>query len=322
MKPNQAETSGIMPQRGDVERRCRASIVSMALMMLVLGLAGCRSLAPSSMMANSLGGVVKGMRQHPDPELVREGSATLLLLIDGLLAKTPDNPDLLLTGAAGYTTYCQAFLTNEEDQPRAALLYERAKANGLRILSQRRAFAAALGAGQDTFEDALQHFTRSDVPAIYWTAAAWLGSILSQPDSMRALAELPKALALMKRVLELNETYEHGSAHLAMGIYYAVQPPGAGRDLDRSGKHFNRARDLAGPARLSPAVLLAEFYATAAGDTQLFLRTLTAVTETNINELPNDDALANSVAQRRAQWLLDNRGDYFLELDDDTGDDQ
>lgn len=325
MNARRTTKAGIAQSRLNVTRRLGVCAGNIALGTLAVVLVGCRSLSigPATMMARSLGSVVTGMRSHPVPELVRDGAPTLLLLIDGLLADAPDNRDLLLTGTAGYTTYCQAFLAGENDEPRAALLYERAKAHGLRLLSRRTFFADALSARQDVFEAALQRFKRRDVPELYWTGAAWLGAIISQPDSMSALAELPKALALMKRVLELDEAFEQGSAHLAMGVYYAVQPLGAGRDLTRSREHFRRARELAGSGRLTPAVLLAEFYATSAADAQLFLKTLTEVAEADLQALPAEATLANTVAQRRAQWLLDNRGDYFLELDEtDEGDDE
>jgi len=317
--------ASITQSRLNVTCRLGVCVSSIVLGALAVGLVGCRSLptTPTAMLARSLDGVITEMRSHPDPDLVREGAPALLLLIDGLLTNAPDNRDLLMTATAGYTTYCQAFLTGEDDQPRAALLYERAKADGLRSLSHRAFFARALPARQDVFETALRGFKRRDVPELYWTGAAWLGAILAQPDSMSALAELPKALALMKRVLELNESFEQGSAHLAMGIYYAVQPLGAGRDLARSRLHFDRALQLSGDTRLTPRVLLAEFYATAADDSQLFLDTLTAVVDTDLRTLPDDDALANAIVQRRAQWLLDNREDYFLELDEtDEGDDE
>lgn len=325
MNDRDTTKTGTPLPRLNVTHRLGAWAGNIVLAALAVGLVGCRSfpITPSGMMAQSLDGVVTGMRSHPDPELVRSGAPALLLLIDGLLTDAPENPDLLLTGTAAYTTYCQAFLTGEDDQPRAALLYERAKNRGLRLLSQQDFFAKALLARQDVFEAALQSFRRRDVPGIYWTGAAWLGAILSQPDSMSALSELPKALALMKRVLELDESFQQGRAHLAMGIYYAVQPPGAGRDLARSRHHFGRAKELAGPTRLTPLVLLAEFYATSAADPQLFLETLTTITETKLADLPGDDALANAVAQQRAQWLRDNRGDYFPELDEtDKGDNE
>ena len=96
---------------------------------------------------------------------------------------------------------------------------------------------------------------------------------------MEALAELPKALALVERVLALNERYGNGSSHLVFAIFFSVQPPGAGQDLDRSRHHFERAIELAGEGNLLPRVLYAEHFGKATLDEEFFVETLSRVVD-------------------------------------------
>ncbi|GAG59489.1 unnamed protein product, partial [marine sediment metagenome] len=43
-------------------------------------------------------------------------------------------------------------------------------------------------------------------------------------DNPRAIFDLPKVEALMKRVLELDETYYFAGAHLFFGSLFAARP--------------------------------------------------------------------------------------------------
>lgn len=272
---------------------------------------GC-SLSPASMMSGFFENIRISIFQQEDVELVRQGVPTLILIMDASLAEDPDNPELLRTASNTYSTYAQAFTSREEDEKRAAILYGRAKDYALKLLAQRPFFAKAQNGSFEEFEKALKKFNKDDVPDLYAAGTAWIGWILSNPESMSALAELPRALAIMRRVLELDETYANGGTHMLFGIYYAVQPPGAGRDLEKSLFHFQRAIELAGENNLLPKVTFAEFYATAMQDEKLFDQTLQEVLDKKINKQPDhNNKLINSVAKERARKLIKNKGSFF-----------
>jgi hypothetical protein len=127
---------------------------------------------------------------------------------------------------------------------------------------------------------------------------------------MAALAELSKALAVMERVLALDEGYADGGAHLVFGMYYAVQPAGAGQDLPRSRKHFERAMKLGGEQNLLPRVLFAEFYARATADARLFSETLDQVLAAPDTTVPRF-RLMNAIARERATRLRQQKEEWF-----------
>lgn len=257
-------------------------------------------------MADSL---AVSLQRQQDVDLVRDGAPAYLLLLDGMVDARPDNPKLLLAAADAQSAYALAFLDRAE-QPRAHLMYGKARDYGLRILQQNKAFAAALQEkNSDRFAQSLEEFKARDVPALFTTANAWAGWILSSKGSMEAVAQFSWVLAMMQRVHALNPDYRQGGVNTFFGIYYAVQPLGAGRDLEKSKGFFDRAMAAAGPDYLLPHVAYAEFYARYTFDRELFEKTLQAVLASN-PQVP-DFALLNAVAKLRAQALLDKADDFF-----------
>jgi hypothetical protein len=262
------------------------------------------------MVASSMGGMLGSLREQPDPQLVRDGAPAYLLAIDGLITNDPENPDLLRDGCTAYATYASAFLSGEADAERAGRLQGRAREYGQRLLRLHAGYARAEAAPMPEFEAALAQLGRADVPDLYAAGNAWLGWIIAKNESMAAMAELPRALAVMQRSLALDEGYAEGGAHLVFAVYYTLQPPGAGQDLAKSRQHFERAMALGGPQSLMPKVLFAEFYARAAVDPDLFTRTLRAVLEAP-ETAPPPLRLMNAIARERATRLLQQKDELF-----------
>jgi tetratricopeptide (TPR) repeat protein len=265
---------------------------------------------PSGFISDPFGNLIKSLERQPDPELVREGLPTLLILLDGLVSSSPKDPDLLYAATLAYGTYCQAFLVGESEWERAKKVYGHAKGYAMRLMEEMRYLQAAEDESITSLENALSRLRIKDVPHLYAIASVWLGWILTNANSMEAIADLPKALAIMDRVLELDETYNNGSLHVFYGIYFSVQPRGAGQDLEKSKTHFDRAAELGGEGNLFPLVAYAEYYAKSILDESLFVDTLNKVLQTDL-ELRPDVRLMNELALKRAKYLLANKDDLF-----------
>ncbi len=84
-----------------------------ALTFAVVLTAGCSSIMSSATtgLADSL---TSAVLDQNDPETVRQGAPAYLLLIDGLIADNPKNPELLLAGAGLYSSYAGAFVDDPE----------------------------------------------------------------------------------------------------------------------------------------------------------------------------------------------------------------
>ena len=282
----------------------------MVIALLLPGVSGCalvrrgagRALAPAA------GNLAQSLERQEDLELVRTGAPAYLLLLDALAEAPTARTETLVAAADAYTAYALAFVA-PEDRERAFAMFTKARDYGLRALAQRRDFRAVMDAPLVEFEAALPRLGMRDVPAMYSTAQAWSSMILHSGGSVRALADFPKALALMHRVAELDPGYRQGGPDLFFGVYYTVQPAGAGRDLERARKHFERAMREAGDGILMPRVLFAEFYARYRLDEDLFDETLQSVLA---EEEPSPDAaLMNAAARVRARSLMEQKEDLF-----------
>ena len=93
---------------------------------------GCSSII-SSATGNLADSLTTAVLEQNDPETVRQGAPTYLLLIDGLIADSPNDVDLLLAGAGLYSSYAGAFV---EDPERASRLAEKGRDYGWRALCQ------------------------------------------------------------------------------------------------------------------------------------------------------------------------------------------
>jgi len=252
--------------------------------------------------------MARSLQKQGDVQLVKEGTPAYILLLDGLVESAPDNPKLLLAAADANTAYAVAFVDKSETE-RARALYAKARDYGTTVLCRNKKFRKALKGPIEDFEAAVQTFKKKDVPALYTTATAWANWIISNAGDVAALAQFPRPVALMRRVLELDPSWQNGGAHMFFGIYYAVQPSGAGRDLEKSKKHFDMAAELAGPDFLLPRVTFAEFYARYAFDRELYETTLRGVLESEADR--PEFRLINGVSRIRAKSLLDRADDYF-----------
>jgi len=91
---------------------------------------GCSSII-SSATGNLADSLTTAVLEQNDPETVRQGAPTYLLLIDGLIADSPKNVDLLLAGAGLYSSYAGTFV---DDPERASRLAEKGRDYGWRAL--------------------------------------------------------------------------------------------------------------------------------------------------------------------------------------------
>jgi hypothetical protein len=250
--------------------------------------------------------VAKASSKQSDLRLIREGMPAYLLLMDGMVEAWPDSAPLLIAAAQAYSSYASIYgevrdrkdQEQEEQEDYPAVLYGKARKYALKSL-ERRGLKKPAEIPLDDFREGLQRLGKRDLPYLFWTAACWGSWISLNLGSMEALAELPKVETLMKRVLELDETFYYGGAHLFMGIWFASRPKGLGQDLKKAQEHFLKAIEIGQGKFLMAYVYYAEYYARKTMDKDLFAFALQRVAETPPDILP-DLTLLNSVAKKKA----------------------
>ena len=253
------------------------------------------------------GNLSSAILDQNDPEIVRDGAPAYLLAIDGMIAGSPTDTELLLLGAQLYGAYASAFV---EDETRQRRLRDRALGYGRRALCRQRASVCeAADRPYEEFLASLGETGARDVPSLYGFGAAWAGWVQANADDWGAVAQVPKIEALMQRVLELDEPYEDGAAHLYLGVLLSQRPASLGGKPEQAREHFERAVELSGGQNLMAKVLYARQYARLVFDRPLHDRLLREVVAAD-PETPGL-TLANTLAQQQARVLLADAGDYF-----------
>lgn len=280
--------------------------IAVLVLVAALALSGC-SYFIASATENMARDLSRAILNQDDPKTVQDGAPAYLLLIDGLIQGDPDNVNLLLAGSRLYGSYASVFV---EDAQRARRLSTKARDLGARALC--RIQPAACGIDQATYDPyvaALAPLTRAEVPALYALGVAWAGWIQVHRDDWNAVADVPKVEATMRRVVELDETYDHGGAHLYLGYLSTLLPPALGGKPERARMHFERAFELSGRRNLAAKVMLAERYARIVFDRPLHDRLLQEVlaADPRAPEL----TLGNTLAQHQARKLLASADAYF-----------
>jgi hypothetical protein len=252
--------------------------------------------------------VARASSKQSDLRILREGMPAYLLLIDGMIQAWPDNEQLLIAASQSYSSFASLFV-EDQDKEYANLLYGRGKQYALKSLEM-RGFKEPLQRPFDEFKEGLNRLGEKDVPYIFWTATCWANWIRLNLDSMEALSELPRVETMMQRVLDIDEGFYYGGAHIFMGIWFASRPKMAGGDLKKAQGHFLKALDLGQGKFLMAYVYYANYYARKMMDKDLFNSTLQKVLETPADISP-DLTLLNTVAKKKAQELLNRVEEYF-----------
>lgn len=254
-----------------------------------------------------MSGVVEGINQQTDLELVCDGSASYLLLLDSLLVGKPDNTTLLINSTKAYSAYVMAI--PECGRPeRSAILSEKSREYGLRLLRIKNGINRA--DSLDVMSEKLGSSGKGDVEALFWGAYGWANWISYQQGSPAAVIDLPKIEMIMKKVVELDGTFYNGGAHLFLGIYYSLKPAIYGGDPDASRNHFEKALTISHRRFLPVQVAFANNYAKMVFDRELYEHLLKEVLTFDISTAP-DMTLGNVVAQKQAKKLLEGIDDYF-----------
>ena len=300
----------------------RRALRLLCALALLLG-AGCstRQLAAGALAdALAQGGSV--FASDDDPELVKAALPTNLKLMESLLEAQPRHAGLLTATAGAFAQYAYAFVQQEadevEDRDLAAAEALRDRARRLYLRAQRYSLRA-LDVAHPGFADALHadpaaaagQLVAADVPAAYWTAAAWAGAIALGKDQPDLVGQLPAVAALMDRAQALDEAYDGGAIPSFM-ITFEMSRPGAGTNaVPRARRNFERAVALSGGREAGPYVALAEAVTVQQQDVKEFEALLGRALAVDADANPGR-RLANLVMQRRARWLLERKADLFL----------
>lgn len=276
----------------------------LALAIAAIGLSGCGSLIQSatSGLTEQLGDAVLG---HDDPELVREATPTLLILIDSLAGEDA-GPGVLGTAAQLYAAYGVVFVN---DSDRAHKLTDRAYGYGRRALcAADRAGCGVRQLGFEDYEVRIGTYPAAKAQALFDYVIGYLAWVRARAD-YEALAQLPRVQVALQRLLEVAPADIRGSAHMYMGTLQCLRPASLGGDPEAGMENFEQALRLTGRRDLSVQVEYARSCARLLYDRELHDRLLEEVLSAEADQ--PGLTLFNNLAKADAKELLGAADEYF-----------
>lgn len=285
---------------------------------------GCSHIAVSLIGSSLSGGDGSLFSNEDDPELVREALPFGLKTMEALISASPNDEDLLLVAASGFTQYAYAFVQQtaqiaEDSDPararrelsRAKKLFRRARDYGLRAIEAEydEDFRKKL---ETDPAKALSKLDGADaIPYLYWAAGPWALLITLSMDDLSMLGELDKVEAMMRHAFSLDPDWERGTLH-EFFISFEARGEFLGGSVARAKAHYERALTLTDNKKLAPHVTWAESIAISQQDRATFDRLIDLVLSFDVDAAP-EYRLVNIIAQQRAQWLKDRAPDLFVE---------
>jgi hypothetical protein len=281
----------------------RLPLLFLPLLTLMLG--GCGQLIASQTagMAQELSDAILN---HDDPQTIAAAIPTFLVTMDAM-ASDDASAEMRFSAARLYTAYSGTFVDDPERQQR--LSKHAWNYASTAICEYEEDWCKWPDTDFDTIKRQLQQADEDDIDALYSFATAWLGYIQANSEDWSQIASLPKVQAVLERVLQIDETHDHGGAHLYLGAIATLLPPAVGGKPAVAKAHFDRVIEISDGKHLMAKVEYARRYARLVFDKELHHRLLTEVLATDIHV--EGLTLVNALAQQQAQALLADENDYF-----------
>lgn len=252
---------------------------------------------------------IDAMNRETDLELARAAMPASLKVLEGMIIEDPGNTAMHLYAAEGFYGYAFGFI-ELEDRRRASLLYRRCYEHARKALVQTGMALDPEKAPPAALEAAVAGTGAKSVPALFWTASCLGKWIDMNRDEPAGIAELATAATLMQRVLELDDTYYYGGAHMFFGVYYGGRAPLFGGNPALAEEHFERAAEINDNRLLLVDLLHAEFLDRQLLDGSGFHNRLIRIIDAPADLYP-EMALVNAIAKQRALYLLAFEDEWF-----------
>ncbi len=259
-----------------------------------------------------------GLEQHWDYELAGDALPGNIVQMEGLLRVVPENEILVTNAIKLYTAYAYGWIEDrveqlqmeneyaeaEEQLTRARYMYMRARDLSKHLIAlEHEGFDDAYAGGLEEFEQWLDTEFDDDEPedaqGLFFAGYSWASYINASKSNMAAVADLPFAVALVERSVEIDPEFFNGSGTVLLAVV-ATSAPGA--NLDEAGPMWERALEVTEGKNLLVKVNMARTYAVKRQDREMYIRLLTEVLEAG--DINPEARLQNMIAKRRAERYL------------------
>ena len=194
--------------------------------------------------------------------------------------------------------------TADEMRSQAIAHYVRAEEYAFKALAKSdKTFEQPRTVDLAAFEKALQKLKKKQVEPLFWAAYAMGRGISLQKDDPMQVIDLARVELMMGRVLELDETFYFGSAHLFYAVYYGDRSPSIGGDPEKAKEHIDIVDEMNDGKFLMSKFYLARYYAYPKQDVKLYKQALQEVIDAPRDIYPGEEAATSLAKSRAKRWL-------------------
>jgi len=255
-------------------------------------------------------GGFEAMMAEDDLVLAKTSLESNLKLIEGMLRSDPKNNRLRLLAAQGFTAYALGFI-EDVDPERAKRMYARGRMYAQEWLLRETGVNFLAINRLDEFDTAVSSLPKKALPGVFWLGNAWASMLMLSLDDMSAVSDLPRVESLMRFVVEHDEAYYFGGAHLFYCGYYGSRPRMLGGNPDKAREHIERQIELTGGTMLLGQVFQVKYVDLATLDEEAARKHLNEILSQDPKLWPEDRVLVNRIAQAKALFLLEHLEDYL-----------
>lgn len=248
--------------------------------------------------------------EETDLQIAEQAIAANLKLLEGLLKNDPENEELLLLLAQGYSGYALGFV-EDEDPKRAKIFYERAFNFGQRaLMGTNEKPWRWTEESKSIFEKTVKDIDESEVPALFWTIFAMAGKINVSLDDPAALINVSILENAIKKIKGINPEFFHGSIFLLKGAIEGMKPRMLGGNPDAAKENFDKNLEITEGKFLLTQVYQAKFYAAKTLNEEMFDKLIEEIENFDVGTKP-EIGLFNQIAKKKAALLKSQRDELF-----------
>lgn len=300
------------------------ALLAVALMMF----SGCAvkklSMSMASKVLTADGGTL--FSGDEDPQLVGDALPLALKLHEAVLAKRPSDWRLLLATGKGFCMYSYAYIQTPAERLTFDYSREQERIDGLMrakrmYLRSRQYLLSGLDVrhpGFTTFlsrgmvDSALALTDQADTSLLYWAGAAWMAALTADKFDVTLIADMFKPVMMVQRVLTLNPGFGAGSAYEFLMSYFGGLPPSMGGSEKLAREYCDSALANCNLTKASPYIGLATTVCVRNQNVAEFKELLNKALTVDLEKGPQNK-LANILSKQRAQFMLNNIDNLFLE---------
>ena len=327
------DAKGAAPiQGGSTPRPTRHIILlGFAVLLLAVMLTACSTRkmtvrAASGVMADG----VAAFEKDDDLDLIERALPANIKLLEALLESDPQNRQLLVLLARLYASYSFAFFDGRieaaeltdmppetdgasiaEMKKSAVRYYRKGNDYALRALEIRQPEARGQLADPSKAESFIRGLDRDEMPALFWYGFTLSADINYNRDSISAVGQGHLVEKTMQRVIEADEVYFYGGAHLVLLVYYGSRSPLMGGKPELATEHYRRLEQMNGEGFLLADLYYARFVLYQQQDRPQFIAVLNRILQEPATE--ERFRLYNRIAADRARVYLNATDRLFIE---------